>query len=298
MPALPHPLVSVIIPAHNAGSFISETLDSVVGQTYENMEIIVVDDGSSDSTNSICCQYAERHSSITLLQHAGGTRRGVSHSRQLGISAAKGSLVAFCDADDLMIPSKLQHQVDLLTQHPQAVLCHSALEAFGPDRDFCTRFEAFMNLSDHVFIYKLLHKTYRLQRNTIANSSVVVRRDSLNRLKVGRDQLFQFEDWLLWLLLAQEGPFIFTPQKTIRYRFHSGSASSQMVANEFYGLYARLEMHAHLLVSLHPRYLGFYFEVLCRAIWTLCLILKRTGAEAHKSRAQQSLKDHLPQSVV
>jgi len=286
MSELVEPLVSVIIPAHNAGPFISETLDSVLGQTYRNKEIIVVDDGSSDSTNSICCHYAERYPSITLLQHAGGARRGVSHSRQLGISSAKGSLLAFCDADDLMIPGKLEHQVDLLTRHPEAVLCHSGLEVFGPDPDFCARFEAAMNLSDHVFVYSLLSQRYRLQRNAIANSTVLVRLDRLKQVRVGRDQLFQFEDWLLWLLLAQAGPFIFTPQKTIKYRFHSGSASSLMVANEFYGLYARLEMHAHLLVSLRLRYLGFYFEVLCRAIWTLFLILKRTRAEDHKFHAQ------------
>lgn len=276
----PHqPLVSVIIPARNAGFFISETLDSVLGQTYQNKEIIVVDDGSSDSTNSICCHYAKCHPLIRLLQHAGGARRGVSHSRQLGISAAKGSLVAFCDADDLMIPSKLHHQVDLLTQHPEALLCHSGLEAFGPDPDFCARFEAAMNLSEHAFVYNLLNKSYRLQQNAIANSTVLVRLDRLKEIGVGRDQLFQYEDWLLWLLLAQAGPFIFTPQKTIKYRFHTASASSQMVANEFYGLYARLEMQTHLLVSLRLRYLGFYFEVLCRAIWTLYLILKRTRAE-------------------
>jgi glycosyltransferase involved in cell wall biosynthesis len=283
MSALVQPLVSVIIPAHNAGAFISETLDSVLRQTYQNKEIIVVDDGSSDATKSICRDYAERHPSIALLQHAGGTRRGVSHSRQLAISAAKGSFVAFCDADDLMVPVRLQHQVDLLTQHPEAVLCHSGLAAFGPDKDFCTQFESAMNFSEDVIVYNLFSKRHRLQRNAIANSTVLARLDILKNVRVGRDQLFQFEDWLLWLLLAQEGPFVFTPEKTIRYRFHTGSASSQMVANEFYGLYARLEMQMHLLGNLRIRHLGLYFEIFCRMIWTLCLILKKTRAAEHKS---------------
>jgi glycosyltransferase involved in cell wall biosynthesis len=270
------PLVSVIIPAHNAAAFISETLDSVLAQAYRNKEIIVVDDGSTDSTNSICSHYTERHPSITLLQHAGSARRGVSHSRQLAISAAKGSLVAFCDADDLMVPSKLEHQVDLLARHPEAVLCHSGLEAFGPDEGFCSRFEAAMNFSDRVVVYNLLRKRYRLQKNAIANSTVLVRLAALEKVQVGRDQLFQFEDWLLWLLLSQQGPFVFSPEKTIRYRFHEGSASSQMLASEFYGLYARLEMQMHLLSELGIQRLGLISELLCRMFWTLWLIFKIT----------------------
>lgn len=276
MSASLQPLVSVIVPAYNAERFIADTLESIVGQTYENKEIIVVNDGSTDATSVICSDYIKQHSYIHLLTHKEQANRGVSWSREVGVTAAKGELIAFCDADDTMVPIKLERQVELLNKHPDVILCHSAINVFGPDKAFAERFEKAINFSGSPQVYDLLKKRYRLSRNAIANSTVMARKRALDAVRIGRDQLFQFEDWLLWVLMAQMGPFLYAPDKLVHYRFHSGSATARMVDSRLYNLYARLEMYMHLLVSLRHWKVGLRSEVIARISQTLLLIFRET----------------------
>lgn len=107
------PLVSVVIPAYNAESFIRETLDSVLEQTYRNIEVIVVDDGSHDRTAEIVADYAQRDRRIILLQQ---TNQGVAAARNLAIELAKGEFIAPVDADDVWYPQKLEKQVQCLLE--------------------------------------------------------------------------------------------------------------------------------------------------------------------------------------
>jgi glycosyltransferase involved in cell wall biosynthesis len=104
------PLVSVVIPAFNAERTIEETLKSVNSQTYQNSEIIVVDDGSSDRTPSIVSKF-ETHFPLTLITQ---NNEGVAAARNSGIHEAKGEFIAPVDADDLWHPTKIQKQVDMI----------------------------------------------------------------------------------------------------------------------------------------------------------------------------------------
>ena len=99
------PLISVVIPAYNAESYIQSTLDSVFNQTYQNIEVIVVDDGSNDSTQSILNAYP--HNVVVIKTE----NKGVSHARNTGIDAAKGGWIAFVDSDDIWLPTKLEEQI-------------------------------------------------------------------------------------------------------------------------------------------------------------------------------------------
>ena len=95
-------LVSVIIPVYNRMDYLGECLDSVLTQTYENLEIILIDDGSTDGTVELCKQYAEKDSRIVVIAANHG---GVSKARNLGLDAAKGSYVLFVDSDDVLHPA-------------------------------------------------------------------------------------------------------------------------------------------------------------------------------------------------
>jgi hypothetical protein len=113
--------VSVVIPFLNAGRFIREALDSVVAQTFEDWEIRLVNDGSSDDSPAIARTYAERWpNQVFSHAHPDGTNRGTPASRNLGIREARGSLVAFLDADDVWLPHKLEQQVAVLEKYPDA----------------------------------------------------------------------------------------------------------------------------------------------------------------------------------
>ena len=106
-------LVSVIIPVYNSGAFIRETLDSVIGQTYKNMEIIVVDDSSSDDTVSIASSYVNRDG-INVKVMTNTYRKGAAGARNTGIDTAEGGFIAFIDADDKWLPDKLSRQIDFM----------------------------------------------------------------------------------------------------------------------------------------------------------------------------------------
>ena len=109
------PLVSAIIIFLNAEKFIEEAIESVFAQTYENWELLLVDDGSTDSSTRIALRYAEQHhDKVRYLEHSGHQNLGMSAARNLGISHAKGAYLAFLDADDVWLPRKLEQQVAIM----------------------------------------------------------------------------------------------------------------------------------------------------------------------------------------
>lgn len=109
-------LVSIIIPAYNAGRFISETIDSVLNQSYTNWELIVVNDGSKDSTLDIITSYVAKDKRISVITKENS---GVSETRNKGIDASKGEFVAFLDADDVWLKDNLQKKVECLINNPE-----------------------------------------------------------------------------------------------------------------------------------------------------------------------------------
>lgn len=105
------PFVSVIIPAYNAEAFIGRTLESVLAQTYENIEVLVVDDGSRDRTAEIVASFAQKDSRVILLKQQNA---GVAAARNLAIEKSRGEYIAPLDADDIWYPSKLDKQVQCI----------------------------------------------------------------------------------------------------------------------------------------------------------------------------------------
>jgi glycosyltransferase involved in cell wall biosynthesis len=118
-------LVSVIIIFLNAERFIEEAIESVLQQTYTAWELLLVDDGSTDSSTQIARRYAERlPGRVHYLEHDGHANLGMSASRNLGIRHARGEFIAFLDADDVWLPHKLEEQVAILNAHPQAAMLY------------------------------------------------------------------------------------------------------------------------------------------------------------------------------
>jgi glycosyltransferase involved in cell wall biosynthesis len=115
------PVVSCIITFLNAEEFVGEAIGSVLGQTHENLELLLVDDGSTDGSTQIALRYAERFpEKVRYLEHAGHENRGAAASRNLGIREARGEYVALLDADDVWLERKLEEQVKILRSHPEA----------------------------------------------------------------------------------------------------------------------------------------------------------------------------------
>jgi len=114
--------VSVIIPCYNREQFIAETINSVLAQTWPNIELIVVDDGCTDSSRKVLESYGQR---LTILEHSGRANRGQSAAINLGIKYCTGEYVAILDSDDLFAPDKINIQVSFLIEHPEIGLVYS-----------------------------------------------------------------------------------------------------------------------------------------------------------------------------
>lgn len=115
------PPVSVVIGFLNGEKFIREAVESVFAQTYNNWELLLVDDGSTDASTEIALQYAHTYpGKVCYLEHRGHQNRGVCASRNLGIRYARGEYIALLDVDDVWLPHKLERQVEILNSHPDA----------------------------------------------------------------------------------------------------------------------------------------------------------------------------------
>lgn len=102
-------LVSIIMPMYNAGKFLSKSIESVLEQTYQNWELLLIDDGSKDDSIDIALAFMEKDSRIFLLKNE--QNMGIAKTRNKGIEASKGQYIAFLDSDDLWLPNKLEVQI-------------------------------------------------------------------------------------------------------------------------------------------------------------------------------------------
>jgi len=210
------PEVSIVVPAHNAGRTLAQTLASVRAQTVADYEVIVVDDGSTDDTAQVAGEAQD--SRVSVVSTANG---GVARARNHGIARATGSFVAFLDADDLWRPTKLADQLARLAADPSAGVCVTAATRI----DDSSREIGLMRLEDTRDTCAAL-----LLRSMVAGcvSSGVVRRSLLEAVG-GFDPAFsQCADWDLWLRLSRQTRFSLIDEDLVLYRTHCGNMSSNI----------------------------------------------------------------------
>lgn len=188
------PLVSVIIPAFNPGILILETIESVRAQTYAPLEIIVVDDGSTDHTSQVLAPLIEKG----VVRYLKQENQGQAAARKKGFEASRGTYISFIDADDLIAPEKITLQVDYMETHLDCGVCYSDIAHFW-------------NESPEVLLHKKLvyHEGYifdkLIQSNFIQVMTSLIRRELLIRCGMPDARFRRSDDWYLWLLLAHQG---------------------------------------------------------------------------------------------
>lgn len=204
------PTVSVIIPAYNAEPFIAETVKSALNQTFNDVEVIVVDDGSNDRTAERLEEFGNR---IRVHRQANA---GVAEARNAGVKMSSGSWIAFLDADDTWLPQKLERQLAL--RH--APLVYSDRFNIGARGGLpVVQSEVTRMHEGDVFLPLML------EGNFITNSSVLIRRDVFEATGGFAAGVSPAEDWDLWLRVAERHPVAFCPEQLVRYRFHPDGAS-------------------------------------------------------------------------
>ena len=188
------PQISVVMPAYNVAPFILESVRSVLGQSFRDLELIVVDDGSDDGTTDQLLAVTDPRLQVT--QQANG---GSSSARNSGIKLASGGYVGFIDADDLWSPIKLETHISFLEQHPEVDLTFSRSELIDEDGNPTGRTSA--RVSGEVSFQDLLTE------NVVNNgSAVVMRRKALDLAGYFDTELRACVDWDLWLRVAMLRP--------------------------------------------------------------------------------------------
>ena len=227
-----HGRVSIITIFLNEERFIGEAVDSVLAQTYQDWELILVDDGSDDRSTTIAKDYAERHAGrVRYLDHAGHSNRGMSASRNLGLEASAGDYVAFLDADDVWLPTKLTDQVAILEAHQDVgVVCGCAEwwyswtgETADRERDLTQRYQLPL---DAVSPPPLLLLNF-LEDEWSSPCDVLVRRALMKRVG-GYEHRFRgmYEDQAFHAKLALESPVFVSSSCWYRYRQHPDACTA------------------------------------------------------------------------
>jgi glycosyltransferase involved in cell wall biosynthesis len=212
-------LVSVVIPAFNARRFVADAVRSALGQAYQPTEVIVVDDGSTDDTAAVAMSAGDR---VRVVRQA---NQGLSGARNSGIEASSGEFVAFLDADDAWLNTKLSRQVDLLRARPEVGLVHTqVLDWDGAERRVPRRFAG--DPQREAYVGDCTDKL--ALRNGLIVSSVMVRREWLDRVGTFDRRITRptVQDYDLWLRLAAAGcAFAVVDEPLALYRVHSANAS-------------------------------------------------------------------------
>jgi GT2 family glycosyltransferase len=203
------PRVTVLVPVRDGERWLRTAIDSVLTQSVSDFELLVVDDGSRDSTPDLLAEYARQDSRVRILQQPA---QGVASALNRGIGAARGPFIARLDVDDVALPGRLARQIRFLDEHPEVVLLGSwAVRINENDRSV----GYLMPPTRHAAIMRALARD-----NPFIHSSVMYRTAAVQRLGGYRPSFEAAEDYDLWLRLSEVGKFANLAKPLIRYRHH------------------------------------------------------------------------------
>lgn len=211
-------MISVIMPAYNAAAYISQAIASVLNQTYQELELLIIDDGSRDETERIIQQFSQQDSRIRAIKNA--ENLGVAKTRNRGISLAKGEWIAFLDSDDIWRADKLEKQLEAAEQLHAAFLFTGS--AFVDDKG--NHLEHYLSVPSRI--------TYRelLKQNIISCSSVLIRKELILAYPMEHaDEMH--EDFAVWLQILRDHNMtaVGVDEPLLIYRISSNSKSGNKI---------------------------------------------------------------------
>jgi glycosyltransferase involved in cell wall biosynthesis len=214
------PLVSIVIPVHNGEGYIKEAIDSCLNQTYENKEIIVVDDKSEDSTLDILREYEERIRVIPVEK-----QNGLGNVINIGIRASNGEYVARMDADDVMYPTRLKRQLEYMQGHSACVAVGGQIDIIDQDG----------NITGH---RKYAIEDQHIKRNMFmfqpfAHPAVTLRRSAVDTVGLYPENMWKVEDVKFFFLLSQVGEFHNIKDTVLKYRMTFNTQSQSNMLDHF-----------------------------------------------------------------
>jgi glycosyltransferase involved in cell wall biosynthesis len=234
------PLISVIIPCYNYGAYIRDAIDSIRAQTYQNWEMLLVDDGSKDNTAAIAQEYVAQDARISYHYQA---NQGLSAARNTGLGLAKGEYVQLLDADDYIAPEKLALHLQTLLAQPQAALVFGDTYNFQHSEIVAERTQVQLHLQmvpmsgqGQPLALHMAHDNIFLPGNPVFRKSLA---DQIGKFS---EQLFSLEDWHFWyrgVLLGAAYVYDKRPGTEFYARTHGNNMSGNRYKMWKYKIHAR-----------------------------------------------------------
>lgn len=210
-------LISIIMPAYNSEQYIGDAISSVIAQTYQKWELIIIDDASKDNTANIVKEFMKQDNRIRFYKNE--KNNGVSATRNTGISLSIGEWIAFLDSDDLWVPNKLEKQIKLKNNNKQA--------------NFIFTGSSYIDENSNPYLYELeipekVKYKDLLKQNIISCSSVLVKKQCLSGIKMERDNMH--EDFAMWLKILKNEPWAYgINEPLLIYRLSKSSKSGNKI---------------------------------------------------------------------
>lgn len=250
------PKVSVIIPNYNHARFLEQRIQSILNQTYQDFEIIYLDDASTDNSNEVFAQFSNDRRIRSILNQ---TNSGSPFKQwNKGIKAATGEYIWIAESDDYAAPNLLETLVPLLDEHPQVGIAYGQSQLVDEAGNLDKTMHCWTDDLDdrrwrNNFINRGIEecKTYLALKNTIPNASaVLIRRQSLEMIDYAEESLFLCGDWMTWIKILLQADLAFSSKILNYYRYSSASVRSKSRSDAL-DLYERMQTFAFLQRNLH-----------------------------------------------
>lgn len=220
-----NPLVSIIIASYNYAEYISQSIESILGQTYKNWELIIVDDGSKDNSVEIINKYANRHENIYFFQHENAKNMGLKQTLILGIKKSQGEHIAFLESDDFWESNYLEEKILYLNKFPEAKLIYNTVNFFGDEKIIKEKLgfnKSELLSSNEEYSYKSI-VVDMLDIPVISTfSSVFIEKNTLEECDFNTP-LDAFLDWWLWSQVSCKHKILHINKKLTNLRIHNNS---------------------------------------------------------------------------
>lgn len=216
-------LVSIVLPVHNGEKYLRESLDSCLKQTYENIEYLVVDDASTDSTAEILKEYEEKFKEVKVFTIE--KQNSLGAVLNIGIQASNGEYIARMDADDIMYPTRIEKQVEFLEANESVVVVGGQIDIIDGEGNITEERRYSLNdkeLRRNLFIYQ-----------PFAHPAIMFRKNIVLDFGMYPVDLPKVEDVKLAFLLSQKGDFANLPEKVLKYRMTFDTESQVKMVDHF-----------------------------------------------------------------
>ena len=220
-------LVSIIVPVYNTGTYLAPCLQSLCDQTYKNLEIILVDDGSTDGSGAVCDEFAHRDGRVKVIHQKNA---GVSAARNAGLDAASGAYLTFVDADDGLVPAAVETALRYLLENSADVVTYGWQKIFSDDGHTEDSAECFSCTGDIPGVLREILAHYSACGGGYPWNKLWRRSGDISRFD---PELYYFEDmeWVVRMLLGVRR-IVVCPECLYRYRIHTGSVSQDPTKTE------------------------------------------------------------------